>query len=124
MPIAVVLTTEQKFELETLPEAYVIVRRMNYGESLRRQGMLTKFNISASGGSKDFSGQLDLQQEAVTMWDFSNLVVDHNLTDENDKPLNFKNVNDVKRLDGVIGNEIGKIIDDFNNPESSEEVKN
>lgn len=124
MPIAVVLTTEEKFQLKRLEGAYVTIRRMNYGENLRRQSMATKFFIDSAQGSKDFRGQLDVEQEAVTLWDFAHLVVDHNLTDADEKPLNFKNPVDVKRLDGAIGQEIGKYIDDFNNFEENEEVKN
>jgi hypothetical protein len=124
MPIAVVLNTQEKFELKTLEGAFVVVRRMNYGESLRRQGMATKFFIDGSQNSKDFKGELDVQQEAVTLWDFANLVVEHNLTDENERTLNFKSAHDVKRLDGAIGQEIGKYIDDFNRFEGDDEVKN
>ncbi len=124
MPIAVVLNTEEKFELKLLEGAYVTIRRMNYGESLKRQSMATKFFIDGSQNSKDFKGELDVQQETVTLWDFANLVTDHNLTDENDKPLNFKNVADVKRLDGALGQEIGKYIDDFNRFEGLDEIKN
>jgi hypothetical protein len=124
MPIAVIVNTTKRYDLLTLEGAYVVVRRMNYGETLRRNGMATKFYIDAAQGSKEFKGELDVQQESVTLWDFANLIVEHNLTDENEHPLNFKNIVDVKRLDGSVGQEIGQYIDEFNKFEETAEIKN
>lgn len=125
MPVAVVANTTQRFDLESLPEGYVVIRRMTYGESLKRQGISTRFLVSGNtGGSKEFSGELDIQSEAIAMWDFANLVVEHNLTDVDERPLDFKKASDVAKLDGPIGDEIGKLIDTFNSVKESEEVKN
>jgi len=125
MPIAVIINdTSEKMMLTTLPEAYVIVRRMSYGEKLIRSGLATKFLMSGEKGGGSVQGELDIQTEEIAYWDFANLVVEHNLEDADNRPLNFKNKADVKKLSGPIGEEVGKIIDDFNNPEGSIEVKN
>src|SRR5258706_2828939 len=106
------------------PDGYVIVRRMNYGEKLLRSNMAAKFLMSGSTKDKEFAGELDMQTEEVAYWDFANLVVEHNVQDEDGRVLNFKNKIDVKKLDGAVGEEIGRIIDEFNAPEETEEVKN
>ena len=125
MPVAVVTNNfSEKIMLTTLPEGYVVVRRMSYGEELERSQLATKFTMGASAGTKDFAGEMDIQTEKVALWDFAHLIVEHNLTDENETLLNFKNAKDVNRLDNVVGKEIGEIIDNFNAAKDSEEVKN
>ena len=125
MPVAVVTNNvSEKMMLKTLPEGYVIVRRMTYGEELERSQIATKFTMGAQVGSKDFAGELDVQTAKVALWDFSHLVIEHNLTDANDTLLNFKNATDVNRLDVTVGKEIGQIIDDFNAVAETPEVKN
>lgn len=124
MPVAVFINKTDRFELDTVPEGYVVVRRMNYGESLKRQAMATKIYMEQNTASKDMRGEVDIQSELVTFWEFANLVIEHNLTDESDRPLNFKNVADVVRLDGPVGDEIGKIIDEYNGTRDSDETKN
>lgn len=127
MPIAVVVdNVSDKILLKTLPpDGYVIVRRMTYGESLSRSAKATKLLVG--GGEtkgKDFQGEIDIQTEALALWDFANLIVEHNCQDVDGRTLNFKNIVDVKKLSSVVGEEIGKAIDDFNEIEESEEVKN
>ncbi len=130
MPSAVVTNNvSEKIPLKTLPEGYVIVRRMTYGEDLARSAKATKLLVGTDSGGKgkskdDFQGQIDIQTEALALWDFANLVVEHNCEDATGRTLNFKNINDVKILDKNIGQEIGQIIDDFNSAETTDEVKN
>lgn len=124
MPVATIVSDTERFELKTLPGGFVIIKRMTYGQSLVRSSMSTKFLVGGSTNSKDFQGELDMQVEAVALWDFANCVVDHNLTDANDRPLNFKNAADVRGLDPRIGQEVGKYIDGINNFEDTDEVKN
>lgn len=126
MPVAVVTNTQSdKIPLITAPpDGYVVVRRMNYGEELKRSGMAAKLLMSSTKDSKDFQGQIDMQTEEVAFWDFANLVVEHNMQDADGRLLNFKNRADVVKLSGAVGKEIGQIIDDFNGAKESEEVKN
>jgi len=120
MPRATVTETKERFELTTLPDAYVIIRRMTYGEKLKRQDSMMDL---AAGGKGNDEMKISIQASKVALTDFANLVVEHNLTDENDIPLNFKNANDVVRLDPRIGDEIGAFIDKVNSFEDVE-VKN
>lgn len=128
MPIATITNNiSDQIPLESLPEGYVVVRRMNYGEKLTRSNMATKFLLGGSAkdaASKDFQGEIDLQTREIALWDFANLVVEHNLTDALERKLNFKVRTDVESLDGTIGDEIGRIIDAFNDVESKPETKN
>jgi hypothetical protein len=126
MPIAVVVNSvsEKKDLLTAPPDGYVIVRRMNYGEKLLRSNMATRLLMNTSKDSKDFQGEIDMQTEEVAYWDFANLIVEHNLQDKDGNLLNFKNKTHVKMLDGAVGEEVGRIIDEWNTPESSDEVKN
>lgn len=125
MPVAVVTNTvSEKMPLSSLPGAYVVVRRMNYGEELKRSNMATKFLMSSDKNAKDVQGEINMQTEEVAYWDFANLIVEHNLTDAQDVPLNFKNRAHVSTLDGSVGREVGEIIDAFNGVKDSEEIKN
>lgn len=125
MPVAVNLgATTKRYELKSLPEAYVVVKRMSYGESLNRQSMMTNMKIGKPDSKDEFAGQIDLDTRKVALWDFANCVVEHNLTDENERLLNFKDPNDVNKLDSTIGQEIGDCIDEFNSVEGNQDVKN
>lgn len=128
MPVAVVIDNiSDKIPLKTLPpDGYVIVRRMTYGESLARSGKATKLLVGAgdSKNKEDFKGEIDVQTEALALWDFANLVVEHNCQDVDGRTLNFKNVLDVKKLSSAVGAEIGEAIDKFNDVGDSEETKN
>lgn len=127
MPIAVVIDTNEKFELKTLPGAFVVIRRMNYGESLKRKDMMASVAMDMekrAGQEQSTKLQMEILSEKTTLWEFSTLIMEHNLTDENDKPLNFKDPNHVKKLVGRIGDEIQQYINDLNSFEDSEEVKN
>lgn len=125
MAIATITSTTERFDLKSCPpDGYVVVRRMTYGEKLKRQSMLTKFRMEMGNKKEDASMDIDLDQEKVTLWEFSNLIVEHNLTDENEKPLNFRNAFDIQRLGPVVGEEIQKRIDELNSFEEDEYVKN
>lgn len=126
MPIATIVNTSERFDLKSAPpDGYVVIRRMTYGEKLKRQGMLTKFRMEMGRNKSDaMNMDVDLDQEKVTLWEFANLIVEHNLTDENERALNFKNMADISRLGPVVGEEIQTYIDKLNSFEEDEEVKN
>jgi hypothetical protein len=126
MAVATVVTTSDRFELTTAPpDGYVVIRRMTWGEKLKRQGMMTNFRMDVGGNKKDdMAMDVNLFKEKVSLWEFSNLVLEHNLTDDKLVALNFKNPVDVERLGPLVGEEIQKRIDEINSFEESEEVKN
>jgi hypothetical protein len=128
MPVAVVVENiSDKITLKTLPpDGYVVVRRMTYGETLARESKATKILVEGSDKNSKTGPQaeVDIQTEALAYWDFANLVVEHNCQDIDGRVLNFKNIADVTKLSGVVGREIGQIIDAYNDVEETEEVKN
>lgn len=127
MAIATITQPTETFKLKSCPpDGYVTIRRMTWGEKLKRQSMLTKYRMEMDKNTKDkdMSLDVDILQEKVSYWEFQNLIVEHNLTDENETPLNFRNMADITRLGPVVGEEIQKYIDEVNTFEESEEVKN
>lgn len=120
MPRATVTQNTERFELKACPEGFVVIRRMTYGEKLNRQEDI----MNMQTGMDDKKMQIQIMTKKVALQDFANLIVEHNLTDENDRPLNFKNAADVVRLDPRIGDEIGQYIDLLNSFEEDAAVKN
>jgi hypothetical protein len=140
MPIATGLGDDRKrFDLQSLPEGYVVIRRMTYGEKMMRKSFLSKAKINSDGGgsradrrsksASAFSAELDLMNEQVTQFEFANCILDHNLTylsNPNDPStetkLDFRIPGHVKMLDGRVGEEIDELIEDYNSFEVDEEV--
>lgn len=127
MAVATIVESEVRFSLNSCPpDGFVVIRRMTYGERLRRQGMMSKMRMDM--GDRKTGGnpvaEFEMFHEQVSAWEFANLVVQHNLTDANNKPLNFKNVADVHRIRGQVGDEITQYINKINEFEEEEEVKN
>lgn len=126
MAIATIIESEVKFELKSCPpDGYVVIRRMTYGERLKRQSMMSKMKMDMGDrrGSNPVA-EFEMLNEAVSLWEFANLITDHNLTDSSQKPLNFKNAADVHRVRGQVGDEISQYISNINEYEEDEEVKN
>jgi hypothetical protein len=124
MPVATVTKTTERYELKSLPEAFVVIRRMNYGEKLNRQDEMINMRTGGNENGSSFAAEIKLMNKKVALQDFASLIIDHNLTDENDRPLNLKNPSDVLMLDPRIGDEIGQLIDNLNSFEGTESVKN
>lgn len=104
--------TERK-DLKTLPEGFVVLRRMTYGQFLKRQELA--MGMSMSGADKnDMQMAIAIASRKATEFEFANCIVEHNLEDENGQPLDFSNPNTLDRLDPRIGNEIGAYINEMN----------
>lgn len=119
MPVAVLVHEPERFELKSLPGAYVIVRRMTYGEKLQRSEMTMKMRMDMAD-KNNMGADMQMLSRQVTLWSFNRLIIDHNLTDKDDRKLNFKSPVDVEALDGRIGEEIDTYIDKVNNFEEDE----
>lgn len=113
--------TERK-DLKTLPEGYVVLRRMTYGEFMKRRQMTSNLSVSGGKGRQDFSGVLELANQKVTEFEFASCVVEHNLEDEEGNLLNFKNPVHLQMLDPRVGEEISSYIDEMNQFNAEEEV--
>lgn len=105
MPRATVSNDTTDIDLTTLEGGTVKLKRMSYGKWLERTEMAMKMQF-VSGKGKDTAGQVEMAQKAVTTFEFANCVVEHNLTDDNDQPLNFGSPVTLDILDPKVGNEI------------------
>jgi predicted TIM-barrel fold metal-dependent hydrolase len=110
-----------RHDLKTLPEGFVVIKRLSYGAKLHRRAMVSKMTIQGNSKGKDFAGEMQLINEAATQYDFAHCIVDHNLDDEQGRHLNFSNVQDITSLDPRVGEEIDKYINELNNFEDDEE---
>ncbi|MGH9909819.1 MAG: hypothetical protein ACRD32_04190 [Nitrososphaerales archaeon] len=119
MPKAVSNTGETvRRELETLPEGFVVLRKMTYGEMLRRRDLSLKVK---AGAERD--PEFSLSSLSVTVFEFEKCIVDHNLEDENGNKLNLSLERDVLRLDPQIAGEIETEIDKLNQPPTDDASK-
>lgn len=119
MPVAVIEEETKHYDLKTLPEGFVVVKRMTYGQKLVRSEMAMKMRVKGEGRKQsDFATEIDMMNRKIALWSFANLIADHNLTDKNGQALNFKNPADVERIAGKVGEEIEAYIDELNNFEA------
>jgi hypothetical protein len=125
MPVAVVVQSSERRELKSLPEGYVVIKRMTYGQKLLRSELNMKMLIEMGGkGKADMQGEMKIMSRQVALWEFANLIEDHNLTDAEGRMLDFNRNVDVERIEGKIGEEISTYIDELNNFEKEVEDEN
>ncbi len=122
MPVATTSPEEtERHDLKSLEEAFVELRSMTYGEWLHRRDMATKMAIEGDPRKKDSKVTIDAIQTETTLYEFGKCIVDHNLTDAQDNPLNLAVKKDFSRLHPKIGEEISALIADMNVWESEQE---
>lgn len=122
MPVAVIMEPSVRRNLKSLPEGFVVVKRMTYGQNLYRRSIGAKMLLMDEKKHQDRAvGEVKTMEEAVALWEFANLIEDHNLTDQEGRKLNFSDPNDVKVIAGKIGEEIDNIINELNNFRDIEE---
>jgi hypothetical protein len=121
MPVAVLIHQPERFELKSLPGAYVVIRRMTYGEKLQKSEMTMKMRMDMAD-KKNMGADMQMLNRQVTIWSFARLIEDHNLERTPGVLLNLKSPVDVEALDGVVGEEIDTYIDKVNNFEDDEEA--
>jgi len=115
MPLAIANQNTEKFDLKTLPGAFIELRRMSYGEKMHRSGLMSGLKVKGSNRSKDFEGELMLANQRVTEYEFAVCIVGHNLEkDDKGTLLDFKNKFDLGMLDGKVGEEIGVLLNKVN----------
>lgn len=124
MPVATITETSKREDLKSLPGAYVVVKRMTYGQKLVRQQMAMKMQMKGTS-RKDSILDIEMMNRLTSLWSFANLIGEHNLTelmpDGSERPLNLTNVADVEKLRSDIGEEIDTLIDKLNNFEDDED---
>lgn len=122
MPIGTNIDETETFQLKSLPpDGFVTLKRMSWGDKLKRQGMVSKMQVETRRGSKEVRGELDMMAEKTALFDFATCVVEHNITDASGRQLNFRDPSDCAALAGRIGEEISTYIDKMNNFEEEDE---
>lgn len=125
MPRATLSTKPKRFELKSLPEGYVLLRRMTYGERLHRQDIAMSMSMQQERRTQTASMEIKQAQTKVGEFELATCIVEHNLEKDDGSLLNFKNGMDFQLLDGAVGEEIASYIEDMHNwendlPNSSE----
>jgi hypothetical protein len=141
MPLAVAVTHDngEKFDLKSVKDGFVVLKRLSYGQKMSRRSLLSKAKMQTGGSgnraerrakaNQGFMAELELMNDKVTFFEFANCIIDHNLeylTDPDDlssvAKLDFTNPEHVKMLAGNVGEEIDELINDLNNFEEDEET--
>jgi hypothetical protein len=117
MPKATASKQGQKFNLKELPEGYVVLRKLNYGEMLARRNLGMGVTAPFKRDSDSIDMKLDLSQEEVRVYEFSHMVIEHNLEDDGGRKLNLMDRNDISKLDPKIALEIEGYITELNLPD-------
>jgi hypothetical protein len=111
-------TSTERYDLKTLPPqegeegGYVVLRRMTYGEFMKRRNM-TGLRFEQHG-KQGMQGFLDMVNSKVTEYEMSICIVEHNLEDDNGNLLDFKKPQHIRQLDPRVGEEISTLIDKMN----------
>lgn len=114
MPRVGISAEPKRFDLKTAPpDGFVLIREMSYGERLTRNAKQGKMKVLKK--SSEFAGEVEMALEQLALWDMANLVVDHNLEDNEGVKLDLSSARDLRKLPSRIGEEIGKYIDELNN---------
>lgn len=115
MPKAVVSQDTERLDLKTLPGGFVELRRLSYGEILRRRDMAQSIrDSSAENGQAGVEGVFHVS--VVTHYEFTKAIIDHNLEDDDGRKLNFADMKDLSKLDPRIAGEIEDKIAAMNEP--------
>jgi hypothetical protein len=115
----------ERFDLKTLPGAYIVARRLSYGEKLQRRAMVSNFKVKIGDKKRDTEGEMNFVNEQATLFDFQHCIVEHNLDrDDQGNLLNFSNLADIRALDPRVGEEIDNLLDKMNNFDDEDESGN
>jgi hypothetical protein len=121
MPIATVSIDEtERKDLKTLPGGYVVLRKMSYGQALERRALM-KLSISTRRGKKDIMGEMAMANVRIQQYEFRHCIVEHNLTDAQERQLNLTDPVVLETLNPRVGQEIESLISDMNNFEEDED---
>ena len=123
MPKATVSHEGVRHDLKSCPGGFVELRPLSYEEILTRRDGVTSMSLEQEGintDEKNVRMQINAMQRWGREYDFRNCIRDHNLTDENDVPLNFSKPETLRMLDPRVGREIEALIDELNGESDDE----
>jgi hypothetical protein len=137
MVLATASTETIHHDLKSLPGGFVEARRLTYGEKIQRRAMVSGLKVKMQdrkrkGQQTDdgMEGEMNLVNEAATLFDFQKCIVDHNLEAEivgptgvvgeggepaTTRKLDLSNASDIKKLDPRVGEEIDVWLSELNN---------
>lgn len=116
MPVATVDTKGVRKELKSLPGAFVVLRKMSYGERLKSRDVAAEAAaVEGPDGKPEMT--MMISQLKVQCFEFATCITEHNLQDANEKLLDFRDKNHVKALDTKVAGEIERLINEMNMPE-------
>ena len=134
MPVVTIdPTVSERYELKTAPadpndpadeNGFVILRALPYGMKLTRRDKATRMMMRSQPtpkGKKPGEDVNTIELESYNEWavafDFANCILDHNLTDQNKRKLDFSRPMSIKLLNPKVGSEIERLINDLNEDE-------
>src|SRR5260221_13954210 len=106
MPVATVSIEEtSRYDLSSLEGAFIVLKRLPYGDWLTRQEMAIEVTLQAQNGKnpQNDMGRIAFANRKVTEWEFKNCIVEHNLTNADDTPLDFNSSMTFKMLNPRVG---------------------
>ena len=99
------LEETERLELKSLPEGYVVLRRMTYGQIVQRRA-LSKMSMAMEKGSRSLAAEMAMSSKEITLFEFAHCIVEHNLEDAEGRTLNLSSEKDFAKLDPRVGQEI------------------
>lgn len=124
MPVGTRKTETVRRELKSAPpDGFVMLRQLSYDEMLeRRDGGIKILMEQSPGRNVDSKTSMQIANRWSNQFTFPRCITEHNITDENNVPLDFRNIEMVfKMLDPKIGAEIERYIDELNQEDESED---
>lgn len=126
MPVGTRKIETVRRELKSAPpDGFVVLRQLSYDEMLeRRDGGIKILMEQQPGRNVDAKTSMQIANRWSNQFTFPRCIVEHNITDENNVPLNFSSANIemvFKMLDPKIGSEIERYIDELNQEDESED---
>lgn len=126
MPFAGVEDDPIRYDLKTVPGGYVKLKRLSYGDKMRRLEKTMKQSMVQKKGQKEQRVDVDLTITQAKISDFNKCVVEHNLTyirNGQEVPLNFQGSDILDLINGRVAEEIDGYIDELNSYEEDVEAE-
>lgn len=108
------------------PDGFICVRPMPFGRMLKRRDTASKMSMETQGRGRNNSNNdpskisIETLQYHARIQEFAYCIGDHNLTDVNDRKLDFSNAMSLDALHPKVGAEIEAILDKLNSEEEED----
>lgn len=123
MPVATRKIEAARYDLKSLPGAFVELRQLSYDEVLERRDGATQILMERGVRNAD-SQQMNVKvlNRWSNLYSFPRCIIEHNLTDDQGVVLDFSKPERVfPMLDPKVGAEIESLIDKLNQEDEVEE---